>query len=274
MAAAAIAAKQAVIVVGGSGALGKSVVQRLLSNNNPFNVINIDYLPNPHATHSVPLMSATATMAWHEAAAHALTEVRALLRLDSGPALQCRAVLHVAGGWCGGGMSDAGFLKSVDRMWRFNVQSAALAAHMAEVFMTPSMLPPTVPNEMRSSGSNGTVGGLVVLTGAGAALDPSTCTGMVGYGLSKSATHFMVKTMAVDPGLREGGVTALSLLPSTIDTTANRMAMPDADFGAWTKPEEIADKLATWVEDATQRPPSGSLVKVVTSQGKTSWMPL
>jgi NAD(P)-dependent dehydrogenase (short-subunit alcohol dehydrogenase family) len=131
-------------------------------------------------------------------------------------------------------MSDAGFLESVDRMWRVNLQSAALAAHMAEVFMTPLLLPPTVPNEIRGRSSHGG-GGLVVLTGAGAALDPSMCTGMVGYGVSKSATHFLVKAMAVDPGLRKGGVTALSLLPSTIDTSANRKAMPDADFGEWTK---------------------------------------
>lgn len=322
MATAAAAAKQAVIVVGGAGALGKSVVQRLRSSNTPLSVINLDYLPNPDATHSVPLMPATATVAWHETAAHALTEVRALLRLDSGPALECRALLHVAGGWCGGGVCDAGFLESVDRMWRFNVQSAALAAHMAGVFMVPSLLPPTVQNELKSSSSSSSIGGgLVVLTGAAAALDPSICSGMVGYGFSKTATHFLVKTLAMDPGLREGGVTALSMLPSTIDTPANRMVMPDADFGTWTKvsldkkeeergregrkegvttllnqgeggkergegvrrsnwrekcgtnmllsntytqqqPEEIAEKLAVWVEDASQRPPSGSLVKV------------
>jgi len=238
----AAAVKQAVIVVGGAGALGKSVVSRLRSSSTSLSVINLDHLPNPHATHSVPLMPATASVAWHETAAHALTEVRSLLRLESGPVLECRAVLHVAGGWCGGGVSDAGFLGSVDRMWRFNVQSAALAAHMAGVFMVPSLLPPTVQSELKSTssdnGGGGRGGGLVVLTGAAAALDPSSCTGMVGYGVSKSATHFLVQTLAVDPGLREGGVTALSMLPSTIDTPANRMVMPDADFGTWTKVRE------------------------------------
>jgi dihydropteridine reductase len=240
-AAVSAAAKQAVIVVGGAGALGKSVVQRLRASSSSLSVINLDYLPNPHATHSVPLMPATATVAWHETAAHALTEVRALLRLESGPALECRAVIHVAGGWCGGGVSDAGFLESVDRMWRFNVQSAALAAHMAGVFMVPSLLPPTVQAEVSSSDNGGKGGGgLVVLTGAAAALDPSACTGMVGYGVSKSATHFLVQTLAVDKGLREGGVTALSMLPSTIDTPANRMVMPDADFGTWTKVSRLS----------------------------------
>ena len=33
-------------------------------------------------------------------------------------------------------------------------------------------------------------------------------------------------------------MTALSMLPSTIDTPANRMVMPDADFGTWTKVRE------------------------------------
>ena len=235
--ASAAAAKQAVIVVGGAGVLGKSVVERIRASSTHLSVINFDYLPNPHATHSVPLMPATGSVTWHETAAHALTEVRALLRLESGPALECRAVLHVAGGWCGGGVSDAGFLESVDRMWRFNVQSAALTAHMAGLFMVPSSLPPEVQAEMSSSGNGGGGGGggLVVLTGAAAALDPSACTSMVGYGASKSATHFLVQTLAMDPGLREGGVTALSMLPSMIDTPANRMVMPDADFGTWTK---------------------------------------
>jgi dihydropteridine reductase len=57
---------------------------------------------------------------------------------------------------------------------------------------------------------------------------------MLGYGLSKAATHYLVKSLAVDPAL-QSTVTSLAILPVTIDTPANRAAMPKADFTAWTR---------------------------------------
>jgi dihydropteridine reductase len=71
----------------------------------------------------------------------------------------------------------------------------------------------------------------VVLTGAGAALSPTP--DMVAYGVTKTATHFLTKSMAQDPAL--AGVTSLAILPTTIDTAPNRAAMPHADFSDWTK---------------------------------------
>lgn len=41
------------------------------------------------------------------------------------------SIFHVAGGWAGGSVSDPGFLESVDKMWKFNLQSAALASYFA-----------------------------------------------------------------------------------------------------------------------------------------------
>ncbi|TFJ80497.1 hypothetical protein NSK_008238 [Nannochloropsis salina CCMP1776] len=217
--------------------------------------------------------------AWPETAMQALAKVRACLKDEGGSEMPCRAVLHVAGGWSGGGVRDSGFLESMNRMWICNVQSAALAAHMAGLYLRPQY--PSVGRQAgmgdatRDVGDGRTKsGGLMVLTGAGAAIDPKACVSMVGYGLSKSATHFLTRTVAADPEVVRAGLTALSILPTTIDTPANRMAMPDADFGEWTRPEIIAERLVTWVEDASQRPASGSLIRVVTSQGKTSWMPV
>jgi NAD(P)-dependent dehydrogenase (short-subunit alcohol dehydrogenase family) len=48
----------------------------------------------------------------------------------------------------------------------------------------------------------------------------------------------MMDSLAAD--LKGTGVRANSILPSIIDTPANRRAMPDADFAAWPKPEDIA----------------------------------
>jgi len=58
------------------------------------------------------------------------------------------------------------------------------------------------------------------------------------YVASKAAAVAMIDSLAAD--LKGSGVRANSILPSIIDTEANRKAMPDADHAQWPKPEEIA----------------------------------
>ncbi|HJT70544.1 MAG TPA: SDR family oxidoreductase [Terriglobales bacterium] len=63
--------------------------------------------------------------------------------------------------------------------------------------------------------------------------------GAAAYAASKAAAVAMIDSLAAD--LAGTGVRANSVLPSIIDTPANRRAMPNADFSKWPKPEEIAD---------------------------------
>jgi NAD(P)-dependent dehydrogenase (short-subunit alcohol dehydrogenase family) len=58
------------------------------------------------------------------------------------------------------------------------------------------------------------------------------------YAAAKRAILALTDAMAAE--LREGNVTVNAILPSTIDTPANRAAMPKADFSRWVRPEEIA----------------------------------
>ena len=58
------------------------------------------------------------------------------------------------------------------------------------------------------------------------------------YVASKAAAVAMMDSLAAD--LKGTGVRANSILPSIIDTEANRKAMPAADFAQWPKPEDIA----------------------------------
>jgi NAD(P)-dependent dehydrogenase (short-subunit alcohol dehydrogenase family) len=62
--------------------------------------------------------------------------------------------------------------------------------------------------------------------------------GAAAYVASKAAAVAMIDSLAAD--LKGSGVRVNSILPSIIDTEANRKAMPNADFSSWPKPEDIA----------------------------------
>jgi NAD(P)-dependent dehydrogenase (short-subunit alcohol dehydrogenase family) len=78
--------------------------------------------------------------------------------------------------------------------------------------------------------------GAIVNVAAKAAFDHGA--GASAYAASKAAAVAMMDSLAGD--LKGTGVRVNSILPSIIDTAANRQAMPNADFAAWPKPEDIA----------------------------------
>jgi NAD(P)-dependent dehydrogenase (short-subunit alcohol dehydrogenase family) len=78
--------------------------------------------------------------------------------------------------------------------------------------------------------------GAIVNVAAKAALDHAA--GAAAYAASKAAAVAMLDSLAAD--LKSTGVRVNSILPSIIDTEANRKAMPKADFRKWPKPEDIA----------------------------------
>jgi NAD(P)-dependent dehydrogenase (short-subunit alcohol dehydrogenase family) len=78
--------------------------------------------------------------------------------------------------------------------------------------------------------------GAIVNVASKAAVDHAA--GVAAYAASKAAAVAMIDCLAAD--LKGTGVRANSILPSIIDTSANRKAMPKAKFAAWPKPEDIA----------------------------------
>ena len=79
-------------------------------------------------------------------------------------------------------------------------------------------------------------GGAIINVASKAAFDHAA--GAAAYAASKAAAVAMMDSLAAD--LKGSGVRVNSILPSIIDTEANRKAMPNADFAQWPKPEEIA----------------------------------
>jgi len=78
--------------------------------------------------------------------------------------------------------------------------------------------------------------GTIINVAARAAVDHAG--GAAAYAASKAAAVAMIDSLAAD--LKGTGVRVNSILPSIIDTEANRRAMPNADFTKWPKPEDIA----------------------------------
>lgn len=100
-------------------------------------------------------------------------------------------------------------------------------------------------------------GGSIVLVGTRAALEPFR--GGSAYAVSKAAVIALAK--AIDADYRDDGVRANAILPSVIDTPANRAAMPDADHERWVAPTEIA-KVIAWLVSADSVPTSGAAIPV------------
>lgn len=82
-------------------------------------------------------------------------------------------------------------------------------------------------------------GGLLTLTGAKAALEPTP--GMIGYGMAKAAVHHLTKSLGKSNGGLAKNAAALAILPITLDTPMNRKWMPKADFSTWTPLEFVAE---------------------------------
>lgn len=100
-------------------------------------------------------------------------------------------------------------------------------------------------------------GGSIVCVGTRAALQPFP--GAAGYVSSKAAVLAFVRAVAVE--YRDDGVRCNAVLPSIIDTPANRADMPDSDHDRWVKPAEIASAIGYLLSDDAGAT-SGALVPV------------
>src|SRR5579871_3150994 len=100
-------------------------------------------------------------------------------------------------------------------------------------------------------------GGRIVSVAARPAL--AGVPGIAAYSASKAALLRMVESMAAE--LLDKGITVNAVLPSTIDTPANRKSMPQADFTKWVAPDSLADVIAFLASDAS-RDISGAAIPV------------
>ena len=99
--------------------------------------------------------------------------------------------------------------------------------------------------------------GRIINIGANAALKAGA--GMGAYTASKSGLHRLTESLAEE--LKSVGITVNAVLPSIIDTPANRVDMPKADFTTWVTPRALAEVILFLASDAGA-PVTGALLPV------------
>ena len=133
-------------------------------------------------------------------------------------------LVHTVGGFVGGHSVAETDDAALERMLDMNLKSTFHILHAA--------IP--VLRQARN--------GRIIAIGSRAAVDPGA--GVGAYSASKAAMLSLVKTVALEN--QDAGLTANVILPGTIDTPANRAAMPQADFSKWVQPGNIAS-LCVWL---------------------------
>jgi 3-oxoacyl-[acyl-carrier protein] reductase len=206
-----------VVVTGASGALGKVVVARALAKG--ARVAGIDHAVSENGATQERIEfggvdltdNAQAKSAIEAAASH-------FGRLD--------ALINIAGGFAFETVFE-GDSKTWQRMYALNVLTALNASRAA------------IPR-LAASGA-----GRIVNVGAMGALQAGS--GMGAYAASKAGVHRLTEALAAE---WKGKITVNAVLPSTIDTAANRASMPKADFAKWVRPEELAEVVLFLASDA------------------------
>jgi len=148
-------------------------------------------------------------------------------------------VVHTVGGFAGGQSIAETDDATFQRMLAVNLNST--------FYLLRAVLP-----TMRKTGK-----GRIVAIGSRAALEPGARVGA--YSVSKAAMVSLIKTVALEN--KDVGLTANVILPATIDTPANRTAMPNADYSKWVQPASIA-ALIVWLVSDNGRDVNGAAIPV------------
>jgi NAD(P)-dependent dehydrogenase (short-subunit alcohol dehydrogenase family) len=204
---------QTALITGGTGGLGVAVVQRFLDDGWRTVVPWV-------AQRELERLSERDGLDLVEADLFDAEAARAVAQAAAAqPQAPLRALVNLVGGFAAGPRVHETPVEDFEAQFRLNLRPTYLVTQAA----LPAMI---------EAGE-----GSVVCVSTRAALQPFS--GASGYVASKAAVLAFVKALAVE--YRDEGVRANAILPSVIDTPANRQAMPDADHTRWVDPEEIAE---------------------------------
>jgi NAD(P)-dependent dehydrogenase (short-subunit alcohol dehydrogenase family) len=154
-----------------------------------------------------------------------------------------RSLVNLVGGFAAGPRLHEADPGELEKMLALNLRTAANTSRAA----LPALLDAD--------------GGAIVCVGTKVAYEPFS--GGSAYAISKAAVLALVRSLDVE--YREDGIRANAIVPNVIDTPANRESMPDADFGNWVQPAEIA-RVIRFLCSPDSSPVTGAAIPVY---GKT-----
>lgn len=207
-----------VVISGGTGGLGASVVEAFLAQG---------------ADVHLPIIEAElpSHLAWRgDTRVHAAT-----LSLDNEPQVagfygalpELWASIHLVGGFAMAKIEDTS-LADFEKQWRMNAVTCFLGCREAV-------------KAIRKSGK----GGRIVNVAARPAVTP--VGGMIAYASSKATVAAITQNLAAE--VLQDNILVNAVLPSTIDTPANRKSMPSADHAKWPTPTQIAETIVFLASD-------------------------
>ena len=222
------------LVTGGTGGLGRAVVAELLDAGAQVVVPWVAERERDAAASELVerdelhLVEANLLEGGAEAAVNAAAGVGEL-----------RSVVNLVGGFAAGDRIHEEPPETLEKMLALNLSTAVNTSRAA----LPKML---------AAG-----GGSIVCVGTKVAYEPFS--GGAAYAISKAAVLALVRALHAE--YRDDGVRTNAIVPSVIDTPANRESMPDADFDKWVEPAEIA-RVVRFLCSADSSPISGHEIPV------------
>lgn len=213
--------KKTILITGASGNLGKASVEKFAAAG-----YSVVATVSPGKALGYKTVGSVDTIAVDLAAETSVADVIPGVIQKYG---NIDAALFLAGGFSMGSIAETGAAE-LDKMFAINFETAYHTARL-------------VFQQMMKQAS----GGRLIFIGSRPALQPKDGKNAIGYALSKSLIFTFANMLNAEGASKN--VTSSVIVPSTIDTPANREAMPKADFSAWVQPDEIADAMMFIVSD-------------------------
>ena len=212
------------IITGGTGGLGAAVTRAFLDGGWRVVVPVYDEAERERVPDHERLVLEAADL-FDPASAAAVVDVAA--RAQATP---LRAVVNLVGGFAAGERVHATPIEDFEAQLRLNLRPTYLVCQAAL-------------GHLQAAG-----GGAIVCVSSRAALRPFA--GAAGYVVGKAAVLAFVDALAEE--YRRDDIRVNAILPSVIDTPANRRSMPDADHSRWVAPEQIAAVVRFLCEEGSE----------------------
>jgi len=215
------------IITGGTGALGQAVTLRLLADGA---TVAVPYAVEKEREQLTQRVAAADRQRLILKPADVI-DVKAMTAFAD-EVVTARGKIDVlvagVGGFAGGSLLETD-LETWKRMLDLNLTSAFSVARAVVPVMARARY------------------GRVVVVASRAVVPPAG--GFIGYTVAKAGV--IAFTQALSQEVRDQGITVNAVLPSTMDTPANRAAMPDSDRKGWVPVEAVADAIAVLARDAS-----------------------